>query len=252
VAVVDQLKGKLAAVRYYDRWWAPLPNEQGAAFYDVIQRVDSAGVNWRVRRYNQSSRQLTLDIGFSGVLPWARPEGRSREWYPSGQLREEMNYRKGIPDGQLRTYHPNGELRRATDYWKRREVRLDCFDASGTPIECPLYHTFAQLPVSEANGADAASWLNQQYLQHLPASYAGKDKTVAFYAFYVDSLGYARKPRILLGDDEALNAAVLKAIGQLPRFEPATQEGKPTHDAIEGYVVYDPARRRNNGTAATN
>ncbi|RTQ45613.1 hypothetical protein EJV47_24285 [Hymenobacter gummosus] len=240
VAVLDELRDKPTALRYYDQWWAPLPSAEGAACYDVLQRQDSAGVNWHVRRYDIATKRPLLDLGFSGPLPWAVPEGRSRQWYPSGQLREEASYRKGMAEGRLRTLYPDGKPRRIVDYYRQRVAKAECFDAAGEAVECPAYHTFAQLPADGAS-PDVVERIAQTYPQHLPAGFSRAGKGAVYFAFYVDTLGRAQAPRILRSDDEGLSAAVLEAIRRLPTFEPARQEGRLTHDAVEGFVLYSPA-----------
>ncbi|OON69493.1 hypothetical protein B0919_09465 [Hymenobacter sp. CRA2] len=247
VAILDELQAKPAALRYYDQWWAPLPSAQGAACYDVIQRKDSADVSWHVRRYDLSTGRPLLDLGFSGALPWGQPEGPSRQWYPSGQLRETITFRKGAAEGRQLTFYPDGKPRRTVDYARQKAVRGECFDAAGLPIDCPPYHTFAQLRrPNDRSSADVLAQLTHDYPQYLPAGYNRAERAVVYFAFYVDTLGRATAPRILRGDDPALNAAVLEAIRHLPAFEPARQEGQLTHDPIEGFVLYTSAvaRRR--------
>ncbi|RAK70147.1 hypothetical protein [Hymenobacter edaphi] len=238
VAVLDELQDQRAGLRYYDAAGAPLPAAAGAASYEVLQRLDSAGISWRVRRYDMASRRPLLALGFGGALPWGVPEGPSRQWYPSGQLREQASYRKGMAEGRLQTYYPNGETRRLVDYYKQKAVRAECYTATGDAAECPPYHTFAQ-PTS--GSPDVQQQLSQDYPQYLPADYARPGKGIVYFAFYVDTLGRATAPRILRGDDEALNAAVLEAIRHLPRFEPARLEGRLAPDPIEGFVLYSPA-----------
>ena len=243
VAVLDELQQQRAGLRYYDAAGAPLPAAQGAASYEVLQRLDSAGIAWRVRRYDVQTHRPLLMLGFGGA-PWSAPEGPSRQWYPSGQLREQASYHKGQAEGRMQTYYPNGETRRLVDFYHQKAVRAECFTASGEPAECQPYHTFAQ-PVS--GSPDVQQQISQAYPQYLPAGYARPGKGIVYFAFYVDTLGRATAPRILRGDDEGLNAAVLEAIRQLPRFEPARLEGRLTPDPIEGFVLYSPAvakRRR--------
>jgi hypothetical protein len=246
VAVLDELQEQPAALRYYDRWWAPLPSAEGAACYDVLQRKDSAGVAWQVRRYELRGTRPVLELGFAD-RPWGTPEGRSRQWYPAGQLREEAFFRKGIAEGRQRTYYPGGQLRRLVDYYRQKVAKAECFDAAGNPAECPPYHQFAQLSrPNDRSSADVMEQLTRDYPQYLPAGFNSSARGIVYFAFYVDSLGQAQAPRILRGADPQLDAAVLEAIRRLPRFEPARQEGQLTHDPIEGYVLYSPAvaRRR--------
>ncbi|GAB2965119.1 hypothetical protein GCM10027048_38330 [Hymenobacter coalescens] len=247
VAILDELADKPAALRYYDQWWAPLPSAEGAACYDVVQRLDSAGITWRVRRYDLATGRPLLALGFSSALPWGQPEGPSRQWYPSGQLREEIGFRKGVAEGRQRTFYPSGQLRRQVDYYRQKAVRAECYTSAGEPADCPPYHTFAQLRrPNDRSSADVLQQLEQDYPQYLPAGFARPGRGVVHFAFYVDTLGRATAPRILRGDDPALNAAVLEAIRRLPAFEPARLEGALTHDPIEGFVLYTPAvaRRR--------
>lgn len=109
VRVVDEALGLPAAVRYYDEFWAPLPSgSAGAHCYDRFTRVDSAGLDWNARRYVVATGQLILEQYFTGPVPGGELEGHSREWYETGQLREDLTYHKSRVIGVLRTYFPDG------------------------------------------------------------------------------------------------------------------------------------------------
>ena len=90
VATVDEMLGKTSGVRYYDQHWVPLPGPAGATGYDVYRRIDSVGLKWQLRRYLSTPQRLVLAQFFTEVVLGVGFEGPSREWYPSGQLREEV------------------------------------------------------------------------------------------------------------------------------------------------------------------
>ena len=70
VRVVDEALGLPAAVRYYDKYWEPpSAGPEGAHCYDRFVRVDSAGLDWRARRYVLTTDQLILEQYFTGVVP---------------------------------------------------------------------------------------------------------------------------------------------------------------------------------------
>ncbi|RAK70146.1 energy transducer TonB family protein [Hymenobacter edaphi] len=244
VTRLDQLEGQRVALRYLDRNLVPLPSAAGAYAYDILRRADSLGVRWRVRRFTVQGHQQLLDAGYAGELPGQVPHARVREWYPGGQLREDVSYRLGKPDGPMKTYYPSGKLRRDQQNRAGAVVRSECFGPDGQALDvCPGYRSSAKLAGKGAGQAAVFQSLQKQFAQFVPKSYARATDAVVHVAFQVDSLGYVQDARVLASDDEQLNAAALEAVRKLPRLAPATAEDQPVSSVLEGDFFYYPARR---------
>jgi TonB family protein len=251
VSTLDQLDGQRVALRYLDRNLVPLPSAEGAYAYDILRRADSLGVAWRVRRYTVAGHQQLLDAGYSSELPGVVPHARSREWYPSGQLREDVSYRLGKPDGPMKTYYPSGKLRRDQQNKAGAVVKSECFGPDGQALDvCPGYRSAAKLPGKGSGQAAVFQSLQKQFAQFVPKGYARATDAVVHLAFQVDSLGLVRDARVLASDDPALNAAALEAVRKLPRLTPATEEGQPVSSVMEGDFFYYPTRRTTAAAAA--
>ena len=244
VRVVDEMLGISAGVRYYDPYWAPLPTgPTGAHCFDRFVRVDSAGLNWQARRYVLATGQLILEQYFTGLVPGMELEGPSREWYEHGRLREELTYHKSWVVGALRTYYPDGKPRR-TEFAPPAKGTTVCLDSTGNPLpKCPPYHTFAQLSGKNTYSGKFLKVVQQQYGGHLPAGYSQPAALLVHYAFRIDPAGTVQDARILTDAPAELQAAVLQAVRQLPRFVPATLEGRLTNDVVEGMVEAKAVRR---------
>ena len=244
VRVVNELVGLRAGVRYYDRYWVPLRSGPiGAHCYDRFIRVDSAGLNWQARRYVVATGQLILEQYFTGLVPGMELEGPSREWYETGQLREELTYHKSRVVEVLRTYYPNGKPQR-TEFSAKAKGTTLCLDSTGLPLaKCPPYHTFAQLSGKNTYSGRFLKVVQQQYGAYLPAGYHQSDELMVHYAFRIDTAGTVQDARILTEAPEELQAALIQAISKLPRFVPATLEGRLTNDVVEGMVVAKAVRR---------
>ena len=244
VRVVDEALGKSAAVRYYDQYWAPLPTgPAGAHCVDQFVRVDSAGLNWRSRRYVLATRQLILEQYFTGLVPGMELEGPSREWYETGQLREEVTYHKSRVVGVLKTYYPDGKPRRMEFAAPAKGVTV-CFDSTGRALpKCPPYHTFAQLSGKNTYSGKFLKLIQQGYTALLPADYAQAAELTVYYAFRIDPSGAVRDPHLLSEAPAGLEAAILRTIAALPAFTPATLEGRPTSDVVEGALLAKAIRR---------
>lgn len=131
---------------------------------DRIERYDSTGVRWRTRRYVLAIGRLVLEQCWRGEAPGYVLEGASREWYESGQLKEEVQYSNGDLVGELRTFYANGQRRRVQSFGVLTGSSY-CFDAAGRPrASCPPYHQFAQ-PRSRGRGVE-------QFLGVVQAGYA--------------------------------------------------------------------------------
>ncbi|WP_165903919.1 TonB family protein [Hymenobacter gummosus] len=244
ITAPEQLDGQRVAVRYLDRHLVPLPSAEGAYAYDVIRRADSLGVRWRVRRFTVQGHQQLLDAGFSSEMPWVTPHARSREWYPSGQLREDVSYRLGKPDGPMKTYYPSGKLRRDQQNKAGTVVKSECFGPEGQALdECPGYRTAAKLPGKGAGQAILFQSAQKQFAQFVPKTFTRATDATVHLAFRVDSLGYVHDARVLASDDPQLNAAALETVRKLPRLTPATEEGQPVSSVMEGDFFYYPSRR---------
>jgi hypothetical protein len=234
VTTVDALLNQPGGLRYLDAHQVTLPSAEGAGYYDVLQRVDSAGLDWHLRRYTLPAKGLVLEQFFTGVVPLVL-EGPSREWYASGQLREEVLYHKERVAGTLRTYYPSGKPRRVQVIG--RGASTVCYDSLGTPLrKCPPYHTFATLRGKNTYSGKFLQVVQQQYPRFLPTDYHVAPGQLVYYAFRIDPTGAVREPRILSGGASELQGAVLQALKQLPTFEPARYEGEVTDDVLEGYV----------------
>ncbi|WP_210515425.1 toxin-antitoxin system YwqK family antitoxin [Hymenobacter terricola] len=237
VRVVDDLLGQPVGLRYYDKYWVPLPaGPEGAHCYDRFTRIDSAGLNWQARRYMLATGRLILEQYFTGLVPGIELEGHSREWYETGQLREELTYHKSQTVGVLRTYHPNGKLCRNQLFTSGKGTST-CYDSTGQALaKCPPYHTFAQLKGKNTYSGRFLKLVQQEYKGFLPAGYQQPKELLVYYAFRIDPTGAVQDARLLTDAPAALQAAILKAINQLPAFEPAVLEGQPTNDVVEGVV----------------
>ncbi|GAA4386075.1 energy transducer TonB [Hymenobacter koreensis] len=244
VASLEQLDGHKVAVRYLDRNAVPLPSAQGAYSYDIMRRADSLGVKWRVRRYTLQEHKQLLDAGFSSDVPFVTPHARTREWYPNGQLHEDLSYRAGKLDGPMKTFYPDGKPRRDQQNRAGTIVKGECFGAGGQVLEvCPVYRTAAKLTGKGAGQAVVFQALQKQFAQFIPKGYARATDGAVHVAFAVDSLGNVQDPRVLTSDDPDLNAPALEAVRRLPRLVPATEEGQPVPSVMEGTFFYYPTRR---------
>jgi hypothetical protein len=243
VATVDELATKASGVRYYDGHWVPLPGAAGSEGYDVYQRLDSAGLQWRLRRYLSSPRpHLLLEQFFAGLVPTVGFEGPSREWYPEGPLREEVTYHKGRIVGTLRTFYPNGKVRRTEAFTP--VAATACYDSLGRALaRCPDYHTFARLRGKNTYSGKFLDLVQRQYAALLPPGYAPVVTQTIMYAFRIDPAGAVRDARLLTAAAPELEKAIVQAIAQLPAFEPARLEGEPVDDVVEGAVTVKAGRR---------
>jgi len=239
VAAPDQLLGQAGGVRYYDQYWLPLTGPAGAYGYDVYRHLDSLNLKWRRRRYVQASGRLVLEQYFASEVPGASSglEGPGREWYESGQLREEIFYHNHYLAGTLRTFYPNGRLRLNQINYLGGVVA--CYDSTGRARQdCPEYYVHALSKKKHLAVTKLPDLVQQHYPALLPAGYAAPAGTApVYYAFRIDSAGTVRDARLLTATTPPLAAAILQAIAQLPAFEPALLEGQPIDKIVEGRAV---------------
>ncbi len=244
VAAPDQLLGQSSGVRYYDQHWLPLTGPAGAYGYDVYRHLDSLNLKWRRRRYVQASGRLILEQYFASEVPGPSPglEGPGREWYESGQLREEIFYHNHYLAGTLRTFHPNGRLRLNQINYLGGVVA--CYDSTGRALkDCPEYYVHALSKKKHIEVAKLPDLVQQRYPALLPAGYSAPAAAPpVYYAFRIDSTGTVRDARLLTAAAPPLATAILQAIAQLPAFEPALLEGKPTDKIVEGKAVVKTGR----------
>lgn len=248
ISTLDQLEGQRVALRYLDRNLVPLPSAEGAYAYDILRRADSLGVRWRVRRFTVQGHQQLLDAGYAGDLPGQLPHTRIREWYPNGQLREDVSYRLGKPDGPMKTYYPSGKPRRNQQNKAGGIVSSECFAPDGRALdECPGYRTAAKLAGKGSGQSIVFQSMQRQFTQFVPKAYARATDAVIHVAFLVDSLGYVRDARVLASDDAQLNPAALETVRKLPRLTPASDHDQPISSVLEGQFYFYPSRRNATG-----
>lgn len=244
VAAPDQLLGLPGGVRYYDQHWLPLTGPAGAYGYDVYRHLDSLNLKWRRRRYLLASGRRILEQYFGSVVPGvsAGLEGPGREWYPSGQLREEITYHNHHLAGTLRTFYPNGRVRLNQVNYLGVTA---CYDSTGRALpDCPDYYTPAQAKGKHIEVAGLPDLVQRRYAALLPAGYAAPAAAPpVYYAFRIDTTGTVRDARLLTAAAPPLATAILQAIAQLPAFTPALLEGQPTDRIVEGQVAVKAGRK---------
>lgn len=244
VSAPDQLLNQPGGVRYYDQHWLPLTGPAGAYGYDVYRHLDSLNLKWRRRRYLSTSGRLILEQYFGSTVPGvsAGLEGPGREWYPSGQLREEITYHNHHLAGTLRTFYPNGRVRLNQVNYLGVTA---CYDSTGRALpDCPEYYTPAQSKGRHVEVAALPDLVQRSYVAQLPAGYAAPAaEQHVYYAFRIDTTGTVRDARLLTAAAPPLAAAILQAIAQLPAFAPALLEGHPTDRIVEGQVVVKAGRK---------
>ena len=119
-----------------------------------------------------------------------------------------------------------------------------CFDSTGRALaKCLPYHVFAQMKGKNTYSGKFLKQVQQHYDAFLPAGYTQPADKVVFYTFRIDPAGLVRDVRILTDAPEELQAAILKAVNQLPPFMPATLEGSPTNDVVEWMLTAKAVKR---------
>jgi antitoxin component YwqK of YwqJK toxin-antitoxin module len=110
-------------VRYLNQNFVQVNYKDQASYYtETLANGPSAGT---VKTYTLSGTLLSEET-FSDIKKRIL-NGITRNYFPDGKLKAEINFKDGVYNGPLRTFYPNERIKRAELFEKGNPVKGKCF-----------------------------------------------------------------------------------------------------------------------------
>ena len=213
---------------YFDADWDTVKTKAEAHHYRVVQsngkqristtfdKTDSADVKRSETMFRRDKSATVV-----GDSVWWK-YGLSREWYASGQLKEECSFLFDRLHNDLKTYHPNGALRRHDVYRLDTLVKGQCYALDSSEI---AYIPYREQPEFEGGQQQMFRYLANNVKYNRTARETGIEGTV-YVSFVVSKTGAIENIKIRRGVHTLLDAESVRVVKSMPKWKAGKQEGE--------------------------
>lgn len=211
-------------VRYLNQNFVQVNFKDQATYYtETFEDGPQAGT---VKTYTLEGVLLSEE-GFSNLKRHIR-HGITRNYYPSGKLKAEINLKDGVFDGPLRTFYPNQRIKRAELYEKGNFVQGKCFSKAGCDT---TFYAFQIAPQFMGDEAGLKRYLEiYSRIPTMPITYMQIKQGFNFYVmvrFVVTPEGKVSDVIIRRSLSTYHDREVVRLINTMPAWNPALQDGEP-------------------------
>lgn len=200
---------------YYIKKGNEVKSLDKADFY-LVNDNDSTKDNRNIeRKYNKLGQILSESRYFWLTDQVKQLDGISKEWYESGHLKKELNYKNGRKDGQLIEYSETGDTIRKVLFTNGNMGFEKLKDPEGASINA----TPDCMP-QFAGGETALLKYITDHLKYPPSAQRAGLRGVVLVTFAVDIDGKVKNARVVKGFDYACEEEAIRVVIDLT-FKPA-------------------------------
>jgi periplasmic protein TonB len=149
-------------------------------------------------------------------------DGKVKEWFESGQIRKDIDYKNGKKNGQLFTYWDNGKLKRADKYENDKLIEGTCMTADGRDTSQYDYEKLPEFP-GGLNGL--SHYLSKEIKYPKIARRIGIEGRV-LVGFVVNKNGAISDIKIIRSVSDELDEEAMRVVKKMPKWEPGTEDGE--------------------------
>ncbi len=191
-----------------------------ARYYKIIYRdlIDTSQV---LEKEYFVSGQIMSETSYSDYSKGVK-EGKSQHWYENGQIRRDINYRKGQIHSRLLTYWENGHLKRSDTYETGKLIEGKCMDSLGSEVEHYDYWVAPRFP----GGTESMKRYLMKELKYPASAQKKRIEGVVYVAFVVGRDGEITDVRITKGSHKILDKEALRLIKSMSRWIPHMYDGE--------------------------
>ena len=104
---------------YYDKSWTEKTKAKEGNYSITESLIDST---WTISYYLADHTKV-LTAKYSSLFP-TRKNGTFTWYYPSGQVRKEVNYLNNDPNGEFKEYHANGKIAKTYELDEDKKIKI--------------------------------------------------------------------------------------------------------------------------------
>lgn len=213
---------------YFNTDWDTVKTKAEALHYRVVQTngkqritstfdiTDSSDVKTDETLYRRDKSATVI-----GDSVWWK-YGPAREWYASGQLKEESTYLFNRLHNDLKTYYPNGALRRHDVYRLDTLVEGQCYALDSSKI---AYIPYKEQPEFKGGLQKMFEYLGSNVLYDERARRSSIEGTV-YVGFVVSKTGAVENVKIKRGVHPWLDTEAVRVVKLMPKWKAGKQEGE--------------------------
>jgi len=149
--------------------------------------------------------------------------GKYKEWYSSGILRRNIDYKKGGFDGDLLTYWDNGTLKRQDKYLNGKLITGKCFSVDGKEVDFFPYENMPEYPGGEKALLEYISRNVHYPFEAMKSGIQGK----VLVRFVVQKNGETSRAEIVKSVSPELDNEAVRVVKTLAKWKPGMQDGEP-------------------------
>jgi protein TonB len=205
---------------YYDRDGVSVKTYKGAYFYN-INRADQPDTSRENSRSYYLSGQIKLEMIYTDYKN-KKITGKAKEYFESGQLKEEIDYKDGKMNGTLMTYWANGKTKRKEHYENDSLIEGKCFNHAGKDTS---YYNYVDLPDYPGGDNGLMNYLKTSIVYPQVAKEAGIQGTV-YVAFIITKTGQVKGVRLLRGIGGGCDEEAIRVTANMSDWKPGKHDGE--------------------------
>jgi periplasmic protein TonB len=203
---------------FLDSDWNKVKSKQYATYFKIVS-PNQADTNRVTETVYFRSGQVKTQKDYA-VYKSRKLDGKLKEWFESGQIHKDIDYKDGKKDGQLFTYWDNGKLKRADKYENDRLIEGKCMTADGRDISHYDYEKLPQFP----GGINALrNYLSKELKYPKDSRRAGIEGRV-LVGFIVNKDGAITDIKVVQSVSDELDQEALRVVKKMVKWEPGTED----------------------------
>ncbi|NEU08012.1 TonB family protein [Flavihumibacter sp. R14] len=205
---------------FYDNDWNKVKAIQHATYYQIVLG-NQADTNRATEKVYFRSGQIKRQVDFS-VYKDRKQDGKFKEWFESGQIRKDIDYKEDKKNGQLLTYWENGKLKRVDKYKDDKLIEGKCMNSDGTETTHFEYQIAPEFP----GGRNKLFQYLGKEMKYPKQSRKNKDEGLVLVNFIVNKDGEISNIKIVQSVTAELAEEALRIVKEMPRWEPGMEDGE--------------------------
>lgn len=206
---------------FIDQDWNKVESIQHATYFKTVvyHKADS---NRATETVYFKSGQIKTQKDYA-VYKDRKLDGKSKEWFESGQLRKDIDYKEGKKNGQLFTYWANGKLKRADAYENDTLIQGKCLTSEGRDT---IHYDYEQMP-EFPGGIDALIQYLRKELKYPKSAQRAGVEGLVLVGFVVNTNGTISDVKVVKSAFfPELDKEALRMVRKMPNWEPGMEDGE--------------------------
>jgi protein TonB len=205
---------------YFDNNLKKANSIKDASYYKVVLR-QQPDTNQAIETFYFKSGKIKSQKSYTNYKD-KKIEGKAKEWYESGQIRKNIDYKEGKKNGQLLTFWDNGNPKRIDTYKNDSLIEGKCMNPDGTKT---TYYDYEKLPEFPGGKNELRQYLSKEIKYPKKSRKEDVEGRVLVY-YIVNENGTISDIKIAQGVNDELDKEAIRVVKNMPNWEPGMQDGE--------------------------